>query len=109
VSEWRFAAELDRSGLTVNVYRSCALGTAVQRWVRDQASDQIGAALHDRFEAMRANRRLISAERSARSLLVGIASDASGQTGASMAARIDARGGSLDARWIFESHDHGRS
>jgi 3-oxoacyl-[acyl-carrier protein] reductase len=51
----------------------------MQEWIRNQPRDQIGAALHDRFEAMHAEGRLITAERSARSLLDRVAGQESGQ------------------------------
>jgi 3-oxoacyl-[acyl-carrier protein] reductase len=73
------AAELAGSGVTANVYRPGAVDTAMQEWIRNQPRDQIGAALHDRFEAMHAEGRLITAERSARSLLDRIAGQESGQ------------------------------
>ena len=63
------AAELDGSGITANVYRPGAVDTAMQQWIRDQPVERIGSALHDRFAAMHAGGRLISPERSARSLL----------------------------------------
>lgn len=73
------AAELHGSGVTANIYRPGAVDTAMQQWIRDQPRDQIGAALHDRFEAMHADGVLITAEDSARSLLERIAGDASGE------------------------------
>lgn len=73
------AAELHGSGVTANIYRPGAVDTAMQQWIRDQPRDQIGAALHDRFEAMHADGVLITAEDSARLLLERIAGDASGE------------------------------
>jgi 3-oxoacyl-[acyl-carrier protein] reductase len=73
------AAELSGSGVTANIYRPGAVDTAMQRWIRDQPRDQIGAVLHDRFEAMHADGHLITAEHSARSLLDRIAGPQSGQ------------------------------
>jgi hypothetical protein len=92
----------------VNAYRPWTVGTAKQPWIRDQPSAQIGAARHD-VEAMHVDRRLISVERPARSLLVGVASDASGQIWSVDDCRIDVRGGPLDACCISESHHHARS
>jgi 3-oxoacyl-[acyl-carrier protein] reductase len=73
------AAELNGSGVTANVYRPGAVDTAMQQWIRDQPREEIGAALHDRFEAMNADGHLITAEQSARSLLERIAGEESGQ------------------------------
>jgi NAD(P)-dependent dehydrogenase (short-subunit alcohol dehydrogenase family) len=73
------AAELDGTGITVNAYRPGAVDTDMQRWIREQPAEQIGAALHDRFAAMHADGRLITAERSAGSLLDRIAGAGSGQ------------------------------
>ncbi len=73
------AAELDGSGITANVYRPGAVDTAMQQWIREQPSEQIGAAVHDRFEAMHAEGRLITPERSARSLLARISGTHTGQ------------------------------
>lgn len=73
------AAELDGTGVTANVYRPGAVDTAMQEWIRDQPREQIGPALHDRFEAMHTDGHLITAEQSARSLLDRIAGQQSGQ------------------------------
>jgi 3-oxoacyl-[acyl-carrier protein] reductase len=73
------AAELDGSGITANVYRPGAVDTAMQQWIREQPGEQIGAALHDRFEAMHAEGRLITPERSTRSLLARISGPHTGQ------------------------------
>jgi 3-oxoacyl-[acyl-carrier protein] reductase len=74
------AAELDGTGIAVNAYRPGAVDTAMQQWIRDQQpAEQIGAALRDRFAAMRAEGRLITPERSARSLLDRIAGAETGQ------------------------------
>jgi NAD(P)-dependent dehydrogenase (short-subunit alcohol dehydrogenase family) len=73
------AAELDGSGVTANIYWPGAVDTAMQQWIRDQPREQIGTALHDRFEAMHADGRLITPDQSARSLLRRIPSDATGQ------------------------------
>jgi 3-oxoacyl-[acyl-carrier protein] reductase len=73
------AAELDGTGVTVNVYRPGAVDTAMQQWIRAQPADRIGAALHDRFAAMHADGNLITAEQSARSLLDRIGGPQTGQ------------------------------
>lgn len=73
------AAELAGSGVTANVYRPGAVDTAMQRWIREQPAEQIGAALRDRFAAMHAGGQLITPERSAASLLDRIAGAETGQ------------------------------
>lgn len=73
------AAELDGSGVTVNIYRPGAVDTAMQQWIRDQPAERIGAALRDRFEAMHAGGQLITPEQSARSLLDRIPGSQTGQ------------------------------
>lgn len=73
------AAELEGTGVTVNVYRPGAVDTAMQQWIRDQPAAQIGASLHARFMAMQASGHLLTPEQSARSLLNRIASPQSGQ------------------------------
>ncbi|HEY1568383.1 MAG TPA: SDR family NAD(P)-dependent oxidoreductase [Solirubrobacteraceae bacterium] len=73
------AAELDGTGVTVNAYRPGAVDTAMQRWIREQPAEQIGAALHDRFAAMHTEGRLITSEQSARLLLDRITGPQNGQ------------------------------
>jgi len=73
------AAELDGTGITVNVYRPGAVDTAMQRWIREQPPERIGSALHDRFAAMHTDGKLVSPERSAASLLRRLASSETGQ------------------------------
>lgn len=73
------AAELEGTGVTANVYRPGAVDTAMQRWIRNQDPDRIGAALHDRFAAMHDEGNLITPERSARSLLDRISGPQTGQ------------------------------
>jgi NAD(P)-dependent dehydrogenase (short-subunit alcohol dehydrogenase family) len=43
------AAEYAGTGLTINAYRPGAVDTAMQKWIRTQAPERVGAALHDRF------------------------------------------------------------
>ncbi|HEY3843932.1 MAG TPA: SDR family oxidoreductase, partial [Acidimicrobiales bacterium] len=45
------ATELAGSGVTVNVYRPGSVDTAMQEWIRSQPPEEIGAALHERFQA----------------------------------------------------------
>ena len=73
------AAELDGTGVTVNVYRPGAVDTAMQRWIREQPPEQVGAGLHDRFAAMHAEGGLLTPEQSARSLLDLITGTETGQ------------------------------
>jgi NAD(P)-dependent dehydrogenase (short-subunit alcohol dehydrogenase family) len=63
------AAELDRTGVTVNAYRPGAVDTAMQAWIRDQPPEEIGRGLHDRFISMQASGTLLSARESAERLL----------------------------------------
>jgi hypothetical protein len=43
------AAELNGTGVTVNVYRPGGVDTAMQAWIREQDPDRIGTAMHARF------------------------------------------------------------
>ncbi|MGD0607568.1 MAG: SDR family NAD(P)-dependent oxidoreductase [Streptosporangiaceae bacterium] len=73
------AAELDGTGVTVNVFRPGAVDTAMQAWIRGQAPEQIGAELHDRFTRNYEQGTLLTPEQSARSLLTRLPDDATGQ------------------------------
>jgi NAD(P)-dependent dehydrogenase (short-subunit alcohol dehydrogenase family) len=74
------AAELEGTGVVVNAYRPGAVDTLMQQSIREQEPvEKIGSALRDRFSAMHAEGRLITAERSARSLLDRIAGTETGQ------------------------------
>jgi 3-oxoacyl-[acyl-carrier protein] reductase len=72
------AAELADTGVTVNAYRPGMVDTAMQAWIRSQPSEQIGAALHERFTAAHEQGSLIAPEQSARSLLTHLASERTG-------------------------------
>lgn len=72
------AAELDGTGVTVNVYRPGMVDTAMQAWIRDQ--DGTGfPALHERFHYMHQEGLLISPEESVAALLPRIASTETGR------------------------------
>jgi NAD(P)-dependent dehydrogenase (short-subunit alcohol dehydrogenase family) len=73
------AAELAGSGVTVNLYRPGSVDTAMQGWIRSQSPDEIGAALHDHFRASYEQGSLITPEHSARSLLVQLGGNATGE------------------------------
>ena len=73
------AVELSGSGVTANVYRPGGVDTAMQRWIRSQDPEKVGAALHERFVANYEGGSLISPEESAASLLRRLSSDATGE------------------------------
>jgi 3-oxoacyl-[acyl-carrier protein] reductase len=73
------AAELAGTGVTVNGYRPGGVDTAMQAWIRSQPADEIGAALHQRFQSSYENGSLLTPEHSARSLLDHLMSDDNGQ------------------------------
>ena len=73
------AAELAGTGVTVNVYRPGSVDTAMQGWIRSQPAEEIGVALHERFIESYKRGSLLTPEQSARSLLVRLAGDATGQ------------------------------
>jgi NAD(P)-dependent dehydrogenase (short-subunit alcohol dehydrogenase family) len=73
------AAELAGTGVTVNAYRPGGVDTAMQGWIRSQPVERIGLALHDRFVESYAQGTLITPEESARSLLVRLPGEATGE------------------------------
>ncbi len=73
------AAELAGSGVTVNLYRPGSVDTAMQEWIRGQAPDEIGAALHEHFRVSYEQGLLITPEHSARSLVAQLVGDATGK------------------------------
>jgi NAD(P)-dependent dehydrogenase (short-subunit alcohol dehydrogenase family) len=73
------AAEVAGSGVMVNVYRPGAVDTAMQGWFRAQPPAEIGAALHQHFQASYEQGALITPERSARSLLTRLVGEATGE------------------------------
>lgn len=73
------AAEFVDTGVTVNVYRPGSVDTAMQGWIRSQPAEEIGVALHERFIESYDRGSLLTPEQSARSLLLRLAGDATGQ------------------------------
>jgi NAD(P)-dependent dehydrogenase (short-subunit alcohol dehydrogenase family) len=73
------AAELAGSGVTVNAFRPGSVDTAMPAWIRGQDPMRIGAPLHQRFARSYAEGQLISPEQAARSLLMHLQRDATGE------------------------------
>lgn len=73
------AAELAGSGVTVNAFRPGSVDTAMPAWIRGQDPARIGAPLHQRFARSYAEGVLISPEQPARSLLMHLQRDATGE------------------------------
>jgi NAD(P)-dependent dehydrogenase (short-subunit alcohol dehydrogenase family) len=73
------AAEVAGRGVTVNVYRPGSVDTAMQAWFRAQPPAEIGAALHQHFQASYEQGALITPERSAQSLATRLAGEATGE------------------------------
>lgn len=72
------AAELEHTGVTVNVYRPGTVDTAMQGYIRGQDPDQVRGGLVERFQRMQAGGHLITAEASAGSLVARMAGADSG-------------------------------
>jgi NAD(P)-dependent dehydrogenase (short-subunit alcohol dehydrogenase family) len=73
------AAELDGTGVTVNVYRPGSVDTAMQALIRREGVGRLDEATHRRFLRNYEEGTLITPEHSARSLVHRLAGDASGQ------------------------------
>ncbi|HEX3587987.1 MAG TPA: SDR family oxidoreductase [Pseudonocardiaceae bacterium] len=73
------AAELEGTGVTVNVYRPGGVDTAMQSFIRSQDPARIGTALHDRFVRNYEANALLSPDESAASLLARLAGDSTGR------------------------------
>jgi NAD(P)-dependent dehydrogenase (short-subunit alcohol dehydrogenase family) len=73
------AAEVAGSGVTVNVYRPGSVDTAMQAWFRAPPPAEIGAALHQHFQASYEQGALITPERSAQVLLTRLGGEATSQ------------------------------
>lgn len=76
------AAELDGTGVTVNVYRPGGVDTAMQGWIRAQDPGRIGARLHERFVSRYGSGALISPEQSSAALLGHLLGADGARTGA---------------------------
>jgi NAD(P)-dependent dehydrogenase (short-subunit alcohol dehydrogenase family) len=73
------AAELAGSGVTVNAFRPGSVDTAMPAWIRAQDPTRVGASLHQRFARSYAEGLLIPPEQPARSLLMHLQRDATGE------------------------------
>ena len=73
------AAEVDGTGVTVNVYRPGSVDTRMQEWIRSQPPERIGEELHARFMANERDGNLISPETSAASLVRRLPGEDNGQ------------------------------
>jgi NAD(P)-dependent dehydrogenase (short-subunit alcohol dehydrogenase family) len=76
------AAELDGTGVTVNVYRPGGVDTAMQGWIRSQNPQRIGAGLRDRFVGRYHSGGLITPQESANALLGHLLGPDGDRTGA---------------------------
>ncbi|MFK4548020.1 NAD(P)-dependent dehydrogenase (short-subunit alcohol dehydrogenase family) [Streptomyces tendae] len=73
------AAEVDGSGVTVNVYRPGSVDTAMQALIRSTGQGRLDAATHTRFLRNHEEGCLISPDDSARSLVTRLTGNATGQ------------------------------
>jgi len=73
------AAELDGTGVTANVYRPGTVDTAMQRLLRTQDPDKVGAFLPERFNRLYERGGLIPAQDSALSLVRRLPDPGNGQ------------------------------
>lgn len=73
------AAELAGTGVTVNAYRPGGVDTAMQAWIRRQDPEVVGAELHDRFHRSHSDGTLLTADASARGLLIRLTGETTGQ------------------------------
>jgi NAD(P)-dependent dehydrogenase (short-subunit alcohol dehydrogenase family) len=76
------AAELDGTGVTVNVSRPGGVDTAMQGWIRSQDPQRIGAGLHNRFLSRYDSGGLITPQESANALLSHLLGEDGDRTGA---------------------------
>jgi NAD(P)-dependent dehydrogenase (short-subunit alcohol dehydrogenase family) len=75
------AAELDGTGVTVNVYRPGGVDTAMQAWIRAQDPGRIGGVLHERFVRSYADGGLLTPGESAAALMGHLLGPDGEQTG----------------------------
>jgi len=73
------AAELTGTGVTVNVFRPGGVDTAMQAFIRDQAPEQVGAELHQRFVRSHEQGTLLTPGQSAAALLSRLPGDDTGR------------------------------
>jgi 3-oxoacyl-[acyl-carrier protein] reductase len=73
------AAELVGTGVTVNVLRPGMVDTAMQAWIREQPTERVGRALHDRFVQLHDAGMLIEPARPARRIVELVASEVNGE------------------------------
>jgi NAD(P)-dependent dehydrogenase (short-subunit alcohol dehydrogenase family) len=73
------AAELEATGVTINVYRPGMVDTAMQEWLRTRDPKDVGQPLHDRFSNAYQEGKLRGADLAARALVVRIEGKQTGQ------------------------------
>lgn len=75
------AAELETTGVSVNVYRPGGVDTAMQAWIRAQDPGRIGGALHERFVRSYADGGLLTPGESVAALMGHLLGPDGEQTG----------------------------
>lgn len=73
------AAELEGTGVSVNVYRPGMVDTSMQAWIRGQNGAEIGEGLQSRFARAHRDGALISPEESASALVRRLGSTGTGE------------------------------
>jgi NAD(P)-dependent dehydrogenase (short-subunit alcohol dehydrogenase family) len=73
------AAELDGTGVTVNVYRPGTVDTSMMAWVRDDGGERIDAKSRAFFAEMQARGELLTPEQAAGYLIDRLPSEGTGQ------------------------------
>ncbi|MFC0437944.1 SDR family oxidoreductase [Kutzneria buriramensis] len=74
------AAELDGTGVTVNIYQPGTVDTSMQTWVREEGSDHMSSATKAYFTDAHERGALLTPEFSAGRLIERLAGDDTGQT-----------------------------